>query len=282
MTIDTIHDLVNWKRPEVRTIISDGILLPETRMIIFGAAKAWKSMLSLYTAFALCTGSPWFGFKTSKCVPFVYQVELPKAVFVQRALKFAKGANSYPPNVLFKTSHYIKLDSGYGISSIEKDVQEVRRRYPNEQLVLILDPLYKMMAGHITDEYDVRKLLDNLDEVKMKHNLTIIIIHHSRLTKVDTSGQIIDLGAEDMMGSSYLNNWCDTAIKVRLDNPHTGADRVEMTFELVRHAESVLPTIWIQWRRADLQPYVIRREFIDLSKDEYSIRQLDGDTGDDK
>lgn len=273
MSIENIHELISWQPPVQQSIIEEGILLPETRLMIFGAAKAWKSMLSIHTAFALANGTDWFGYKTTKCLPLKYQVELPKAIDRKRIIKYAKGANSYPSNLFFKTAVYSKLDTGYGIGSIERDIQTAKQRIPDQHIVLILDPLYLLMSGHITDEYDVRKLLDNLDSLRDKHHLTIIIIHHSRLARTDASGSIIDLGPEEAMGSSYLNNWVDTMIKVVLLNPYTGGNRVGMSFELTRHAETMLPSFQVEWSRSNLQPRVIKRATVEL--DEPSIRVID-------
>lgn len=275
MSIDSIHELISWQPPVQEAIIEEGILLPETRMIIFGPAKSWKSMLSLHTAFCLANGTDWFGYKTTKCLPFKYQVELPKAIDRKRVMKYARGINSYPNNLFFKSAIYSKLDSGYGISSLDRDIQQVEARSPNQHIVLILDPLYLFMSGHITDEYDVRKLLDNWDEMREKHHLTLIIIHHSRLTRVDSSGAIIDLGPEEAMGSSYFNNWADTMMKVKLLNPHTGANRVEMSFELTRHAETILPSFVVEWSRANLQPKVIKRNIIELDEPTIQIDKVE-------
>ena len=274
MSIDTIHELINWQPSDQQSIISSGILLPQTRMIVFGLPKAWKSMLALHTSFVLSTGSDWFGYKTTKCLPFKLQAELPKAVDRLRVIKYF--VNLRPPNLLLETANYLKLDSGYGAAALDKSLQQIENRFPGQHIVLILDPLYKLLSGHITDEYDVRKLLDNLDAAKERHNLTIIIIHHSRLTRVDSSGSIIDLGAEEMMGSSYLNNWCDTAVQVKLLDPHTGKKKVRVSFELVRHAETILPSFELEWSRANLHPKVTKRYEVEadaiIDTEDISIR----------
>ena len=272
-SIDNVQQLLDWQPPIQSALIENGILLPETRVVIFGPAKAWKSMLSLHTAFALASGSDWFGFKTSAATTLKYQAELPKSLDRDRVAKYARGANSYPPNVFFKTSYErVKLDTPWGTASLARDIEEVKSRAPNQHLVLILDPLYKLLAGRISDEYDVKKLQDNLDDLKSRYNFSIIIIHHSRLSRVDSSGVIIDLGSEEVMGSSYWNNWCDTMIRVKLLNPYTGADKVELSFVLARNTETILPKLHIQWSRVDLQPRVLKR--IQPDFDEPSIRGL--------
>ena len=78
------------------------------------------------------------------------------------------------------------------------------------------------------------------------------------------------------MGSSYLNNWCDTAIEVKLLNPHTGSNRVRISFELVRHAETILPPFELEWSRANLHPRVTKRYEVEadavIDTEDISIR----------
>ena len=40
MTIDSLHSLISWRPPIQHNIIEGGILLPETRLIVFGPAKS--------------------------------------------------------------------------------------------------------------------------------------------------------------------------------------------------------------------------------------------------
>lgn len=270
MTIENIEELIAWQPPLQREIISGGILLPETCMIIFGPAKSWKSILALHTANCIATGKDWFGFTTAKSAVFKYQVEIPKALERKRIVKYMNGDR--PKGMLFKTAPYAKIDTGFGKGNLEKDIMIAKERCPSPHLVLILDPVYLLISGHISDDYDIKRLLDNLNEVKAKHSLSLILIHHSHKTRVDSSGQIIDLGSEEIMGSSYFNNWADTMVKLKLLNPYTGANKVELTFGLVRHAETMLPTLEIDWSRRSLHPTVTKRS--DTAPEEVSTRNL--------
>lgn len=273
MSVDSLDQLLSWQPEAQESIIDGGILLPETRMMIFGQAKAWKSMLATHTAFCISSGLSWFGYNTTPATTLKYQAELPKAIDRNRVEKYVKGANLYPKNIFFKTpQERIKLDTTWGIASLNKDIEEVKSRSPNQRIVLIIDPMYKLMAGHISDEYDVKKVQDNLDELKDKHGLSIIIAHHSRLLRTDASGKVVDLGAEEVMGSSYWNNWCDTMIRVKLLNPYGGSDTVEVSFELVRNAEAFLPKFQVKWNRSNLQPTVISQSKVDT--DDLSVRDL--------
>jgi len=235
-------------------------------------------MLSLYTAFRLASGEDWFGFKTAPVATFKYQSELPKAIDRDRIEKYARGANSYPDFVFFKTStERVKLDTSWGLTSLKKDIQEVKSRSPCKHLVVILDPLYKLLAGHISEEYDVKKFQDNMDDLKEELDLSLVIIHHARLQRIDSGGKVVDLGPEEAMGSSYFNNWCDTMIRVKMLNPYTGSDKVEISFELARNAQAPLPKFRVHWSRATLQPTLLER--IQEEFEEPSIRNIENEKG---
>lgn len=259
MPIENIHQLIAWRPPRQDPIIEAGILLPETRCFIFGAAKTWKSMLSQYTAFAIASGNDWFGYSTQTTTVLKYQAELPKAIDRDRVIKFARAADLYPDNLFFNTPEdRVKLDTSWGIQGLQRDIEAVMNRCPDTRLVVILDPLYRLVAGHISDEYDVKKFQDNLDDLKNKLKFSIILIHHSRLTKTDSAGEVVDLGAEETMGSSYWNNWCDTMLRTKLLNPFTTKDKVEINFFLTRNSQHIVPDIEVQWNRLNLQPNIVK------------------------
>lgn len=277
MTVESLSELLNWQPPKHYDIISDGILLPETGIVVFGPAKSWKSILAIHTAYCIATGSDWFGFKTKKCTVFKYQVELPKAIDRKRILKYINSTKngSRPDNLFFKTAPYSKIDTSYGRQALEKDIQVVQQRSPDQHVVLILDPVYLLISGHISDDYDIKKLLDNLNEIKAKLHISVIIVHHTHKTRVDSAGNIIDLGSEEIMGSSYFNNWADTMVQLRLLNPFTGNNQVKMSFALSRHAEKILPAIHMNWNRSSLHPSILKKEIAD--EEEISIRTLTDD-----
>jgi RecA-family ATPase len=274
LPVDSLDELLDWKPTRQRQIISDGILLPETSLMIFGGAKSWKSMLSLHLMYCLSSGKDWFGFHTSKCSTLRYQVELPKAVERDRVEKFMSSNGSRPLNMYFETSPYSKIDTGYGKQALEKSIKDAQERSPENHLVLILDPVYLLITGHISDDYDVKKLLDNINWLKAKYHFSVVLLHHTHKTRVNNAGEVIDLGSEEVMGSSLFNDWIDTMVRVSLTNPNTGKNKVRLTFELSRHAQKMLPTFNIEWDRATLHPKTLKREII--TEEDVSIRNLTG------
>jgi len=278
VSIDNIHQLIAWKSPYKGVpIISRGILLPRTRLFLFGSPKTWKSMTSVHTAFTIAEGLPWFGLRTSKATILKVQAELPKMVDRERILKYQNHNNSKPDNIFFKTpQERYKLDTTWGYNALSRDVDEVLARAPDTPLVVILDPLYKMFAGKITDEYDVKKFQDNMDELINRKGISLILVHHSRKSKgeTDQEGRLIDMGAEEAIGSSYWGNWCDTMIRLRLLNPYAGKNEVAFSFEYTRNAEDFLPNFTVRWERATLHPTILKKDS-DYTEREPSVRNLE-------
>ena len=275
-TIDNEHQLLSWMpayRPDA--IIEEGILLPGTVMMMFGAAGTWKTMNSMHLAYCIAQGQSWFGFQTSPATVFAHQVELPKLLLKDRFLKYKRGNRVSSSNIFFMTpADDVVLDTTFGLSELARNIEEVQRRAadPKLPLVIILDPLMLYLSGHISDEYDVRKFQRNVNSLRRKYNATFIIIHHARLTRTDTGGQIVDLGAEEIMGSSYWNNWLDTIIRVKLVNPYSGSDTVRMDFGKTRNAQNFLAGFTVKWHRENLVPEVIDRDIIE--ENEPTIREL--------
>uniref|UniRef100_A0A6M3JNZ8 Putative ATPase domain containing protein n=1 Tax=viral metagenome TaxID=1070528 RepID=A0A6M3JNZ8_9ZZZZ len=276
MTIDNENQLMSWKAPyRSDAIIEDGILLPGTVMMLFGAAGTWKTMNVFHLAYSISMGKDWFGFDTSPATVFCHQVELPKALYRDRFLKYRTGNKLTSGNIFFTTpDDDVLLDTTFGISELIKNIEEVKRRAsdPKLPLVIILDPLYLYLSGHISDEYDVRKFQRNVNSIRRKYNATFIIIHHSRLTRVDAGGDTVDLGAEEIMGSSYWNNWLDTILRIKVVNPFSGSDIVYMTFNKTRNAQSFLAGFKVKWNRSNLVPEIIDRDIIE--GDDPTIRGL--------
>lgn len=276
MTIDNLNQLRQWQPPyRPDAIIDEGLLLPGTVMMLFGAAGTWKTMSSAHIAFCIATGVPWFGFKTQPATVLAHQVELPKLLFKNRIIKYADGNKKATQNIFFQTPQdEVLLDTTMGTSALAKSVEEVKRRAADPALpvVVILDPLYMHMAGHISDEYDTRKFQRNVNELRRNYDLTFIIIHHSRLTRVDNTGAVVDLGAEEIMGSSYWNNWLDTILRVKVTNPFNGSDTIQNQFGKTRNADSFVPGFTVHWDRSCLRPEVIDREI--YVEDEPSVRDL--------
>lgn len=239
----TLQELVAWTPPFQKYVISSGILVPGTKMIIFGRFQTWKSMLSIHTAFTIANGLPWFGYKTTKTPTYYLQVEVPQTQLRERVLKYTIGNKVVADNVWLATEPYIKLDKGFGLAAIDGELSRTQAK------LLIVDPIYKVVSGHMTDEWDMRQFMDRMDLLMDKYKFSLILIHHDRKHLIQ-DGVMISCGAEDMFGSSIFIDWVDTAVRSET-NDNDG--ELILTFEKARHAQEELKPLTIQIDRATLR-----------------------------
>lgn len=237
-----LNELMNWKPPFQKYVIDKGLLLPQTKLILFGKYETWKSMLTIHTAFCIATGKDWFGFATSKSPVYILQIEVPQAELQKRVIKYVQGNSITSQDIFFASEHYFKLDRGYGYAELEKELSRTQAQ------ILILDPLYKLVSGRMTDEYDMRIFMDKMDELIHKFKLSLIMVHHDRKHQI-INGELVSFGAEDMFGTSIFIDWCDTSIKTTLGS--IDGD-VTLSFEKARHAEDELKPIQIHINRSNL------------------------------
>ncbi len=253
-TIDNINQLRSWKAPyRPDPLIEDNLLLPGSAMMMFGAAGTYKTFNAIHLATCLAMGTPWFDYKTRPCTVLCHQAELSKSQARDRVIGYLDSNHLSSPNLFFYSTdgdaQY--LDTTMDMGRLSKQIEEVKSRAadPSLPLVVIIDPLKHYMKGHISDEYEVNKFQRNIDPVRMGQNIAFIIVHHSRLTRVNDGGNVVDLGAEEIMGSSYWNNWLDTILRLRISNPYSGSNHIKMNFGKHRNAEQFHPGWTIEWTR---------------------------------
>jgi RecA-family ATPase len=254
----SLPDFLNWKAPPVTHIIGKGVLVKETSLVVYGLEKSWKSMLGMYTAVALAAGRPWLGFPTTKCVVLLFQLEIPDALMQDRLKKFIANCDTCPPNLFHWHESFCKLTSGFGLAALDKRLVQIKTQYPDLPIVFILDPMYKVVEGNISDQVDMQKLIDNVDLLKARHNVTNIIIHHERKKAFSSDGQRIDSGSDSMYGASNLKWWLDNGIKCECLNMEGAQDTVKLDFSLIRHAVEPIDHMVLKWNRKTLQPQIIK------------------------
>ena len=244
MKPESLGDFLAWKPPHITQIIGNGLLIPQGKMIIFGPYKSWKSMTAIDLAFKLSTGNPWLGFKTTLSTVLVIQLEIPKAEYQKRVNKYCFGNQLSPLNNLFLVSiRNLKLDKGWGIALLEQWIAETKAN------IVIVDPIFKVSSGRLTDEYDVRQLEDRLDDVIERHKVSFVLIHHEGKDWV-IDGERYDRGADASFGSVFFGAWVDSHIELRAEAE--GSNKVVMRFPLLRLAEDEIKPIRIEINRSNL------------------------------
>ena len=232
MKVENLTELLAWKPPNIPMIIGEGILHPETRLIMYGEMGTWKSMMAMHLAFCMCDGNSWLSHKTSSSKVLIIQTEIPKALYRERIIKYIQHNPVTNINAIyFITDLGIRLDTPYGVAALEEVMSKIQPR------VCIIDPIYKAMGGDISSSTDVQKIQDNIDLVMHRYQSAIVIIAHENKGLIDAStGEKINRGASKIMGSSYWQDWVDSIACIS----NTGPDKVYISWEKTRNAQDIV------------------------------------------
>ncbi len=239
MDIQTYEDMLLWNPNPPRSIIGSEILLEETKGVLFGAPKTFKSLLAQQLAICFTIGIPWLGYNLEPSKVLYVQGEISKIPFKGRLMKMA-SQYKIPPQHLFLSSEFnMKLDRDSDMKDLEK---EIAKRQPK---ILMIDPAYKFLVTQA--EESISKFLSFLDYLITAYHLCVIVIHHSRKPRTNPAGQLIDMGGSELRGPLY-EQWADSIMRVTGD---ITSDYRTIDFEL-RHASFLLNPITIKLDRPTL------------------------------
>jgi len=230
----------DWKPVYPPCIIGKGVLYKQGKAMLYGRYKSFKSLLAMYLLTAASDGVPWLGYETpSEGVSGLYvQAEMPHSLLHKTFFKmwsgWTKGANGAEPLVLptLATDFQLRLDMPSGLETLDKLIGE---RKPG---LVILDSVYKMMAGDMRDSDAVRHFLNNMDRLIDKHGFALLLMAHSRKSAMEEN----EWGSDDLLGSVFFSAWADSVIKVTRQVTREGKPTLDLTvdFSVVRYAEELL------------------------------------------
>ena len=241
---ESLGQFLAWKPPHIRTLIGSNLLIPQGKLLLVGTYKSWKSMTAMDMGFCISQGRPWFGFPTTKSTVLMVQLEIPKFAYQDRVIKYFTHHDGIPiDNIYFVTTRLLKLDKKWG-----KDILKTWIDMTQAQVVII-DPIYKTMSGHLIDEYDVGLYTDAIDEIIEEKKVSFIQVHHEgKSTYVE--GERIDRGADASYGSAKFGWWVDT--QIGLKPKHEGSNIVDISFPLLRLAVNDIPSFTYEVSRETL------------------------------
>jgi len=186
------------------------------KAMIYAPAKAGKSYLCLQMSRCIGVGEDFLGISTTQGTVLYCQLELGAEVLQARLRATGKSYS----NVFVGTTFSMKLDMQGGQRLLDEAMRAIE---PN---VLIIDPLYKVLAGDENESKDMRTLIDHLDSLIEGFKCSIIIIHHP--------GKDIKKGGR---GSSIVEDWVDSAIEMKKTSKKDEPLKVKLTPKLLRHSE---------------------------------------------
>ena len=245
---ESLKQLLSWHPPEQPEIIGSGILPAGGKLVLAGVEESYKTMFSTYAGFCIALGLPLLGIPTTKTRVGILQSELTKYMFKLRIEQLVTHHN-HPlgaADIYFATHLDISLNRPAGLAQLATAVRELKLG------LLIIDPLYKVLSADVSDWLEMSKLTGNLDMVARTYNCSIWLVHHRRkLLMVDN--ELLDLGTDELVGSSELKDWSDSIL--RLDK--LPGDERMLVFSKARNAKVLLQPIKIRFNRRDLSFSVV-------------------------
>jgi len=242
---ESLGQFLVWKPPYIKTLIGSNILIPQGKLILCGAKKSWKSMTAMDMAFCLSAGRPWFGLPTTKSTVLVVQSEIPKFAYQDRIKKYYFNHEGQPlDNLYFITARNLKIDKPWGRDTLKAWIDMTQAQ------VVVIDPAYKAISGHLVDEYDVGRFTDTIDEIIDEKKVAFIIVHHESKTTF-TEGMAIDRGADASYGSVRFEWWTDSQINLKAHSE--GSNIVDISFPLLRLAINEIPSFTFEVNRDTLK-----------------------------
>lgn len=249
LTVQTVQQLLDWEPPNVTPIVGKGLLLPGTKLIMFGQWGIGKSLIANDLAMCIATNRTWLGFPVNRCSVMTVQIEIPQIQYRERMKKYVKGNRLVPPPDYYVISEsHLKLDKGAGAAALDAAIAALKPK------VLIIDPIYKVLSGDISSNFDVEKLLDQFDLFIKRYGISVILIGHPKKPSMmpTMEGEVVSPG-HDLLGASYFMDWADTAIFLK-----PVADmRLQLEFVKVRHGEDTLLPLQVRIDRSTLKVQLV-------------------------
>lgn len=186
----TAKELLNTEFEPLRPIISR--ILPSGTFVYAGASKIGKSWMVLWLANQVSLGLPVWEFETHPCEVLYLSLEDTKRRLQQRLNEIADVVG----NVHFATKAGL-LGNGF-----EEQLVDFIRQYPAAKLIII-DTLQKVRNKDkdkhgYSDDYDV---VGKIKEIGDTHNVTFLIVHHTRKEGDDDAVNTIS-GTNGIAGSA--------------------------------------------------------------------------------
>lgn len=243
MRTKSLAELLAVPREEEQYLIGPELLPKGGLMAIYGRAGTGKSWLGIDMGFSVCEGLRWVGFPTIKSSVLIIQTEQTEPIYTERLVKYTQHLNGkQPTHLYFDNDLTLKLDGFVGLQALFQDIEE---RKPG---IVILDCLYQMVSGSVSNQVDLNRFKDNIDKARQQFGTSFVILHHPR--KAGRGSEDEDLGFEEMLTSSIFQNWLDTIIKV-VGVPYNALNPTVLLleFQKVKNARHQMHPIQIRFNR---------------------------------
>lgn len=226
----TPQEMLAWKPPTFKNIISQNILTVQGLMMIYGHEGVGKSLIAMDLAYKIAQGLPWLGFDTIPTTICYFQSEIPQIMMKDRMDQYTTTNKINPQNLRVATDLYNKVDKGWGATQLEKGFSAIRPGLG------IIDPVNNSITASMVDDYQMGLFMDRINMWRKDYKMGFILINHERKSE-HKEGQSFHYGTNESFGAR-LSKAADTVIYI--ESVMDGDPLIELVihFEKTRYGKS--------------------------------------------
>jgi len=201
----------------------------ESYGIVAGEPKTYKSVLTADLAVSVATGKPFLGSMEighQGPVLIVQNENHPRDVQDRffKILQHKMGRDLRPiirrsdngrytiqptPSLQDIPIHLLSQE-GFNLTDRDHMMRLMAKIEETEPVLLVLDPLYLMLgAASVSDERELRPVLQQLIQLSRTYQLAIVVVHHF------SKGSAGVRGGQRLLGSTTLHGWLDSGAYLR-------------------------------------------------------------------
>lgn len=204
--------LVGESEVDREWVIND-LIERQGRILLAGAEGAGKSLLALTAAVQAAANLNVLGrFGTDLPATVVYiDLEMARSS-TRRRLRELSATAKLPDGALY----VLHRPDGLDVSSNRERRDLFALLDEVEPTLIVVDPLYKFMLTDSVYERDVRPTIQALDEMRVRYNASLILVHHLRKRAHGEANRGKD--SSDIFGSSVLLRWPEVILTMAGDD----------------------------------------------------------------
>ena len=197
--------------PLLLPALIDDFLYERTTFVITGEAGKGKSVIASQVAVSLSSATPLFGVLTIPKPRRVYYLQLEGSAYdFCTRLYYQQRAIPLDPAYL-----YWDRDVKFSASNLTLRRNKVKQIETwGKPDLIIIDPIYKAVAGDIAKAEYALAFIDFLEELEETCRCSLLLFHHPHRERFDIKGKKIE-ETDAYYGHSFIRNHIDTAFVFR-------------------------------------------------------------------
>lgn len=161
--------------PPLADSLIDGLIRQGHKMLVAGPSKAGKSYALIQLCIAIAEGIEWLGWQCAQGRILYVNLELDRASCLNRFADVYRVAGIKPDNLQNIDVWNLR---GSAVPMDKLTPKLIRRSLKRHYIVVVIDPIYKVITGDENSAEQMAKFCNNFDRVCKELNVAAVYCHH--------------------------------------------------------------------------------------------------------